>query len=293
MPRLTCWIAVGALLGALAATGCGAGPTSLSVRLTGGQPASLAPGQEVSFVITVTDTGVAGTSGLTVTADLPADFRYTDTGTVGGTAVRTSPVEAQGNSRQPTWGVWELSGHGDTVVIPFDARAGGNPGTYETTATASGATTGTAQSNALPLKLTPAPLLSATVAVSPSQATPGQDVTYEVGVFNSGTGPANGVSVTVSLPPVFVYNGGVQISGDSGRSNGTDPVEGTEIPYFDGFEVPPQSASGPGKLIIKFEAQVLSSAGAEGTYPCGVQVLGDAGVEVVELPDSAPVVVSR
>jgi hypothetical protein len=42
-------------------------------------------------------------------------------------------------------------------------------------------------------------------------------------------------------------------------------------------------------LILKFDAQVLSSAGAQGTYPCGVQVLGDAGLERVEIADSAPV----
>jgi uncharacterized repeat protein (TIGR01451 family) len=160
------------------------------------------------------------------------------------------------------------------------------------TASASGSTAGSTQSNPVTLKLTPAPQLSASVSVSPSQAIPGQNVTYAVTVLNSGTGPAEAVSVTVTLPPVFIFDGGVQILGDSGRSGGTDPVEGTELPYFDGFEVPPQSGSGPGKLLLKFDAQVLSFAGAEGTYPCGVQVLGDEGDELVELPDSAPVTVS-
>jgi hypothetical protein len=34
---------------------------------------------------------------------------------------------------------------------------------------------------------------------------------------------------------------------------------------------------------------VISSAGAQGSYPVGVQVLGDNGVERVDIPDSSPV----
>jgi uncharacterized repeat protein (TIGR01451 family) len=292
--RLACWIVLSALLGGAAVAGCGGGPTSLSVvlALADQQSSSVASGQTITFVITVTDAGAAGTSGLTVTADLPADFRYMDTEALGeeGGTVRTSPVDAQGNSRQPTWGVWELSGHKDDVSIKFDALAEGSPGSYTMTASASGSSTGgSTQSSGLALKLTPAPQLSASVSVSPSQAVPGQDVTYEVSVFNNGTGPATGVSVTVTLPPVFIFDGGMQILGNSGRSGGMSPVQGSAIPFFDGFEVPAHSGSTPGQLIIKFNARVLTDAGAVGTYLVGVQVLGDAGVERVDIADSAPV----
>jgi uncharacterized repeat protein (TIGR01451 family) len=277
----------------MATAGCGGGPTSLSVTLglPQGESPIVAPGQSVGFFITVFDTGTAGTAGLTVTANLPADFRYTDTGILSGSAVRTSPLDAKGNSQQPTWGVWELSGHGDSVTIPFDALAEGPQGTYTMTVSASASTAATTQSVGLPLKLTAAPQLSAVVSVSPSEAVPGEDVTYKVSVINSGTGPADGVSVLVTLPPVFIYDGGLEITG-AGRTGGTNPVEGSELPYFDGFEVPPQSGSSPGRLTISFNAQVLSDAGAQGTYPVGVQVLGDAGVERVDIPDSSPVQVT-
>ena len=279
----------------LATAGCGGGPTSLSVTvgLYNEQTPTIGPGQTASFKVTVTDTGASGTGGLTIAVQLPADFRFKDTETLGGTAVRTSPVDPQGNSQQPTWGVWELSGHGDDVIIVFDALAGGTPGSYNLMASASGSTTsGTTQSAPLPLKLTPAPQLTASVSVSPSQTVPGQDVTYQVSVFNNGTGPAAGVSVEVTLPPVFIYDGGERILGDSGRSGGTDPLEGTELPYFDGFEIPPHQGATPGELIIKFNAQVLYGSGAQGTYPVGVQVLGDGGVERVDIADSAPVTVN-
>ena len=290
VPRLLGWAVLAALVGGLAAAGCGGGVAALSVDLAlSSGVSSVAPGDSVGFVITVKDIGSQGTSGLTVTAGLPADFRFTHTESLEGSGVRTNPVEAQGNSQQPTWGVWVLS-PGDDVTITFDALAGGSPGSYSMTASASGSTTnGSTQSNALALKLSQAPLLSASVSVSPNQAVPGSIVTYQVTVLNTGTGPADEVSITVTLPPVFIYDGGIQIRGDSGRSGGNDPVQGSVLPYFDGFEVPPQSGATPGELILKFNAQVLTSAGAQGTYPCGVQVLGDAGLERVEIAESAPV----
>lgn len=301
--KLAALIVVPALLASAAVTGCGGGPTSLSVSIcvNSGTPsppgacitsASVAPGQTVDLQISVTDSGAAGTSGLTVVADLPADFRYTDTEQVGGSAVRTTPVLPQGNSQDPTWGVWELSGHGDNVNIPFEALAGGNPGSYTMYASASGSETGTTQSNPFALKLTPAPLLSATMSVTPGQAVPGRDVTYTVTVLNSGSGQANDVSVLVTLPPVFFFDGGVEITGNSGRQGGTDPFEGSELPFFDGFQVPAETGGTPGQLKLQFNAQVLTAAGAEGTYPAGAQVLGDQGLERVVIPEGAPVQVS-
>ncbi len=296
--RLSLPLALPAVLGTMALAGCGAGHTSLSVNLAvvGAASASavntIAANQTIEFVITVTDTGAAGTAGLTVTANLPADFRYTDTLALGGTGVRTSPVDAQGRSQQPTWGVWELSGHATTASINFYALAQGNPGTYTMTATASASTASTTQSNGVLLKLTPAPLLSALISVSPSTAAPGQDITYTVSVINAGTGQASDVSVLVTLPPVFIYDGSARITGNAGRIGGTDALEGSELPYFDGFVVPAQNGSDPGKLTISFDAQVLSSAGAEGSYPVGLQVLGDSGLERVDIPDSAPVQVT-
>ncbi|MGO8687200.1 MAG: hypothetical protein ACLQT7_08490 [Candidatus Dormibacteria bacterium] len=296
-------MAVPLLLGSVVAAGCGGGPTSLSVALCSGSgplpcPAgavvsgAVAAGQTLDLEISVTDTGAAGTSGLTVVADLPADFRYSDTGALGGSAVRTSPVEAQGNSQDPTWGVWELSGHGDDVVIPFVALAGGDPGSYTISASASGSSTGSTQSNPFAVKLDAAPQLSASVSVTPGQAVAGQDVTYTVTVLNSGSGPAGQVSVLVTLPPVFAFDGGIQIQGNSGRSGGTDPVEGSELAFFNGFEIPAQSGGTPGQLKLQFNAQVIPGSGAEGTYPVGAQVLGDNGLERVDIAETAPVTVS-
>lgn len=287
--------ALTALICGLGLAGCGGGPTTLgvSLALASGQSAQVAPGETAGFVVTVTDTGPAGTSGVTVIVDLPAAFRYDSTSSLGeGTGVRTKPLDAEGGSGQPEWGVWELGGHGDTVRIQFAAVAGGQPGAYTVSASASGSSTGTTQSQGLGIQLLSAPELSASMSVTPNQAQPGQDVTYTVSVLNQGTGVASGVDVLVTLPPVFIYAGDDQLSGDSSRSGGTDPVAGTELPYFDGFNIPPRSGSAPGELILRFQAQVLPDAGALGTYPVGLQILSNNARYKVELAATAPVQVS-
>lgn len=294
--RLFSWaIALPVVLAGAVGVGCGGGPTSLgvSLQLAAGQGSSVAPGQTATFAVTVTDTGAAGSSGVTIGVDLPADFRFKDTRSLSGSGVRTSPVDAQVNSHQPSWGVWLLNGHGDDVTIEFDALAAGTPGSYSMTAGASGASTGgTAESPGLALKLIPGAQLTASVSVSPTQAVPGDDVTYEVSVFNDGTGPANGLSLMVTLPPVFAYDGGEQVLGNSSRSAGANPSTGTVIAYFDGFGVPAHSANGPGQLIIRFRALVLTDAGALGTYPVALQVLADFGLERVDIAATAPVTIS-
>lgn len=276
--------------------GCGGGPTTLGVSLSllgGSHSSQLAPGETATFTITVTDTGPSGTAGVTVSAHLPAAFRYKDTQSLAsGTGVRTDPVDAQVNSSQPQWGVWELGGHGDTVEIVFTAVAGGQPGSYSVTADASGSSTGTTTSEGVNLTLLSAPELSAQVSVSPNTASPGEEVTYQLTVINSGTGVASGVEVLVTLPPVAVYAGGLQILGNASRSGGTDPAAGSIVPYFSGFNIPPHSGSSPGELELRFGARILTDAGALGTYPIGVQVIADSDRYQVQLPAAAPLQVT-
>jgi uncharacterized repeat protein (TIGR01451 family) len=274
-----------AAAGSLAAAGCG-GPASLTVNLAlaQGQSSSMAPGESAGFLVTVTNTGSGPASEVAVSVNLPADFRYDDTTSIGGDGVRKSPVLPQTNSQQPEWGVWTLQNPGDTVSIAFQAVAGGQPGSYGVGASASGSGGGTAQSKEVAIKLGAAAQLSATVSVAPNAARPGQDVTYAVSVFNQGTGAAYGVDVLVTLPPVFVYDGGEEILGDSSRSGGTNPVTGGVLAYFDGFAIPPHSGTNPGQLTIRFRARVLTNAGALGTYPVGVQILAKLTQDAVTSP---------
>jgi uncharacterized repeat protein (TIGR01451 family) len=285
-------VGLAVLAGAAATTACG-GPTTLGVDLVLNQSGAsqVAPGETVTMTVTVTDTGPAAAGGVTVSLDLPAEFRYSSTVSLSqGTGVRTSPVDPQGNSTRPVWGVWNLNGHGDTVVVEFIATAAGNPGSYPITASASGSSTDTTTSRPVTVTLLSAPELSASVSVTPNQAQPGDQVTYGVTVVNQGTGAASGVSVLVTLPPVFVFAGGVAIGGNATRPSGGDPPQGTELAFFNTFTIPPRSGTSPGQLVIHFVARIDSNAGALGSYPVGLQVLAGSGAEYrVTLAATAPV----
>ena len=303
---ITPWlVAVALIAGSVVSAGCGSGRTTLGVSLSiaadqgfadgTGKAANtpqIPPGAVVEFIINVTNTGYGSTPGVAIHATLPAQFRYKSTVSLAGSAVRTAPVDADVNSAQPEWGTWNMINHLDTVQVKFDAVAAGDGGSYTMTASASGSSTaGATQSPGLDLALIEAPVLSMSVAATPSAVHPGGDVTYTISVFNDGNGPAASVAVLVTLPPVFVFNGTVRISG-AARSSGNDPVEGTTLPYYDGFTIPPRSGSAPGLLVIVFTALVLTNAGALGTYPVGAQVIADSNTERVDIPDTAPVQVS-
>lgn len=279
-----------ALVATVSVTGCGGGLAQLSVSITSSDQQPFSPGDTPTFVVTVTDQGPGGTGGVTVHVDLPAGFRYKDTKSLGGTAVRTSPADAAVNSPNPVWGIWNLTGPGETAIVTFEATADGSPGTYPVVARASGdSSAGETESSPFNVQLQAAPRLSMAMAASPTQAHFGDQVTYRVTVTNDGSGVAGGVGILVTLPPIFVFNSTVQpIQGNSSRSHGVDPIKGTLEVYYGGFAIPPRSDSGPGLLVIAFKVDVLKNAGATGTYTVGVQLVDDQG-DRLELTDSSPV----
>jgi uncharacterized repeat protein (TIGR01451 family) len=274
----------------LTLSGCGGGLAQLSVSLTSKDTQPFSPGDTPTFVVTVKNNGPGGTGGVTVHVDLPAGFKYKDTKALGGTAVRTEPADAAVNSANPVWGVWNLAAVGDTATITFEASAAGNPGTYDAVARVSGdSTEGETQSSPFTLHLAAAPALSMAVAASPGSVSFGQQVTYRITVTNDGTGTANNVAVLVTLPPVMTYNSTVgPIGGNAARDHGVDPIKGSLVVFYGGFNLPPRTPAGPGLLVIAFAADVLRGSGPTGTYTVGVQ-LTDEQADRLVLNDSSPV----
>jgi uncharacterized repeat protein (TIGR01451 family) len=292
-PRRLVHVLLGALIVmSTSVTACGGGLAQISVDLTSKDSQPFSPGDTPTFVVTVRNNGPGGTGGVTVHVDLPAAFHYKDTKSLGGTAVRTQPVDAAVNSASPVWGIWNLAGPGETAVITFEATAAGKPGTYNVVARASGDNTeGETQSSPFAMQLAAAPNLSMAVAVAPNSVKFGDAVTYRVTVTNDGSGIANGVSVLVSLPPIFVYNSTIlPYGGNASRNKAVDPIKGTMAVFYGGFDVPPRSDSGPGLLVIAFTADVLRNAGATGSYTVGVQLTDDQADHLV-LNESSPVAV--
>jgi hypothetical protein len=64
-------------------------------------------------------------------------------------------------------------------------------------------------------------------------------------------------------------------------------VKGGVLVFYGGFEVPPQTSLGPGKLVIQFIAQCVTNPG-KGVFPIQAQVT-DTLNDSVTITNAAPV----
>ena len=168
------------------------------------------PGQQVTFTVTITDTGPTPYAGITVTDTLKMldDAAYDgDAAASAGSVSYASPVLTWTGDLAP----------GGTVTVTFTATVH-NPDTGDKTLAAAAASaapgsscppgSGTAGCDiAIPV-LTPA--LTITAAASPATAIPGQTVTYTITVTNTGQTPYTGATVTDPLGGILddaAYNG--------------------------------------------------------------------------------------
>ena len=183
------------------------------------------PGQQVTFTVTITDTGPTPYAGITVTDTLEMldDAAYDgDAAASAGSVSYASPVLTWTGDLAP----------GGTVTVTFTATVH-DPDTGDKTLAAAAASaaagsscppgSGTAGCNiAIPV-LTPA--LTITMAASPATATPGGTVTYTLTVTDSGQTPYAGATVTDDLTGLLddaAYNG--DAAATAGTAAFTSPV---------------------------------------------------------------------
>ena len=143
-------------------------------------------------------------------------------------------------------------------------RIAGQPGGTAVQAFAQGDTTvGQSNDAGYNVVVDAAAKISALVSVAPSSVKRGGTVTYQVRILNGGTGPAGGVAVLITLPPVMTFAGSVTpFAGNGTRNKGVDPIKNTLEVYYDGFTLPPLSSGGPGFVVIVFKAAVLGAGRA-------------------------------
>ncbi|MEK7747513.1 MAG: right-handed parallel beta-helix repeat-containing protein [Nitrospirota bacterium] len=87
-------------------------------------------GGPATYTITLSNTGARGARGVTVTDTLPTGFTYTSTGTIGGSATRTSVTDPTAGSGTPTWAAWYIP-TGGNLTITFTAAATAPQGFYD------------------------------------------------------------------------------------------------------------------------------------------------------------------
>ncbi|MFZ0169105.1 MAG: hypothetical protein WAL64_06740 [Candidatus Dormiibacterota bacterium] len=244
---------------------------------------SVPQGTEVDVRITVTNVSANSVDGVTVRVAVPAGFTYltTATTTVNGNSERSADIDPRSKEATLTWGAWAMgpgnSGSKSQVLITAVLEASGSPGTAPVAPQvfATGFVN-TLSGTPLDLTISPAPSLSFQLHVSPATVAPGQLVTYQLVVTNSGSGEAPNTSVGLTLPDDFDFAGTSSTSGNAGTGGASYPSLGSELPVWSGFDLPGAGSGGPGSLSLSFSVEVLSVV-PQGVYTCSATLVASTG----------------
>jgi uncharacterized repeat protein (TIGR01451 family) len=258
------------------------------------------PGDQVDYLLTVSNDGPAQATGVTVRIDLPTSFRYKATTSIDskGTTTRTQPSDPPVDSADPQWAAWSMGAPGinadgtpahSDLFITFAVRVDGKPADYPITAHVFSDTADEVVSKPLSVHLSPASDLSLTVTADEATAHRGDVVHYHVTLLNRGSGVASDVGILVTLPDGIIFNKTEHLDGNFSRSNAIDPISGALIVYYGGWVLPAASAARPGALNLVFSAKVLSTA--PGGHDTVNAQLTDKDGTVISLSSTAPITV--
>ena len=249
------------------------------------------PGDAPTFTVTVNNNGPSDAPGIEVHVDLPSTLHYKTSSITGLGNARTQALDARVGSTSPEWGFWDLAApaaatatckSGSCVQITFTTNILALPGDYTLTAHAQGDnTSGDVSSNDLKLSATGAPKLDVSARVQAAVLQANASATYAVTITNSGTGPANGIGLLITLPPVMTFQRSITpFRGNASRNNPIDPLRGAVEVFYSGWTLPGGSNAGPGIITVVFVATV-GARPPSGTYSITVQVSdseGDSGI---------------
>ncbi|HEX6538324.1 MAG TPA: hypothetical protein VF155_04000 [Candidatus Dormibacteraeota bacterium] len=282
-----------AVLPLLAACG-GNGQISVKLGFAGSQ-GPFTPSDQPQFTVTVTNNGPSDAPGVEVRVDLPSSMHYRSSTITGFGNARTQVVDARVGTSQPAWGFWDLAAPASgsdlcesCVAITFTTDLTAPPGGLSISAHAQGDnTSGEVSSDDLKLTVNGAPKLQLSARVQAGTLIAGSTATYAVTITNTGTGPAQGVALLVTLPPVMTWQKSGAFNGNASRSNPIDPVKGSVEAFYSGWTLPAASSGGPGIVTVQFITAV-SGGPPTGTYTITAQATDQQGDQVT-LTNSAPV----
>lgn len=273
---------------ALTLSACSGGVAQLQITLTPGFSGAFTPGSTVpTFTVTVVNLGPGNASGVVVHAIMPPSFQFTSTNSIiSNGAARTTPQDARAGASSPAWGVWALSSPTNPngkvqdaqVAITFAVDITARPSTYALKAQVVDENlTSTVESRPLQVEVNQAPQLKVSASVSPGTVHPAGQVTYRVTVTNTGSGIAPDVAVLVTLPPMLQFQTTIMpFGGNASIQQPVFPVKGAVLAFYGGFELPPQTSLGAGRVTIQFIAQCISQPGS-GVFAAQVQVTDTLG----------------
>ncbi len=163
---------------------------SLSLTAT---PSAVAPQEEVTYVLTIRNTGRNWIMPTQTVVVLPDGFTYVNNSTYG--ATNSNPYI---NGNQLTWTNWFLMWSGEKVVINFKATTSLKTGDFGVYVGVTGyriSQTQIGPTATVNVQGTTAPLLVLNKSVDKSTGLPGEQLTYTLTYVNSGDGDATSVMI--------------------------------------------------------------------------------------------------
>ncbi len=187
----------------------------LSVTQTD-SPDPIAPGETLSYSLSVSNAGPNGATGVTVTDALPAGVTYQSATSSQGTCAETSGIVSCALGTVS-------SGAGATVSIDVTPQA---EGTITNSATVSGSefdTNGSNNNTSAQTTVSHIAALSVTNEDSPDPVLLGQPVTYTLRATNSGPSSATGVTLTDDIPAGMTFQSAAPSQGSCTTPSPSSP----------------------------------------------------------------------
>lgn len=195
--------------------------------------ASVVSGTNVTYTITITNSGAGDGWVTTVKDTLPSGFTYV-TGTT--TGLTTSDPNISGQNL--TWsGLWtvprKVGGANGTLTLGFQAKALGSYGTYYNNIAVLGANFTTVTSGSTAPVTLQAPQITLVKSADSTTVLPGNTITYTINYHNVGTATAKNLVLKDFVPANSTYVAGSLRMGNGGSTYATaaaktDAADGDE-----------------------------------------------------------------
>ncbi|NPA91843.1 MAG: DUF11 domain-containing protein, partial [Chloroflexi bacterium] len=270
------------------------------------EPATAAPGEVITFTLTLTNDGPNTGTNVEVTDVVPDGYTYV-AASIGGDAGATGATITSDDSNAPTlkWTVDELQKQ-ESVTLTFRALIN-NSGTYTNTAevTASDQPDPDSTPNngdpaeddyaVASVNVVPKADLGIAISDTPDPVNAGDPLTYTLTVSNTGPSDAETITVTLDLPSGVTYEGASGDGWTCSESGGTVTCTRPNVPA--GTTVPGITVNTTVNSDVPDGATLTADAEVDSATPdpnpdnntdsadTTVQTSADLGITIVDTPD--------
>jgi len=182
-------------------------------------PDPVTPGQQLTYTLTVTNSGPSDATGVQVEDTLPSGVTFV--------SATSSQGTVSGSGSDVTADLGDLADGGQATITILVNVAAGASGTLVNSATVTGTETETNETNntdQVSTTVQPRIDLAIIKADSPDPVVAGEQLTYTLSVVNNGPSTATGVTVVDTLPSGLNYQSATSSQGTVSQSGSTVTV---------------------------------------------------------------------